>query len=153
MGVLLCGILEKLTNHKVSNVFKILIIIELLFSVKLIGSNVVSDLSGFFALAILPEVYILCYDSVMLNKICDNKIFAFWGDISYDLYLWNFPILLLMHIMVSKGLIDTNFIAKPSFVVIAVVIHMSVATISGCIRRFLKYILGVYTLPIFVEIR
>lgn len=85
--------------------------------------------TNIFAVLVFPEIIILLYDCKWLNKICSTKLFVWLGNISFGIYLWNFPIYIGLHILIRVGIIGPD-VTSTKFLLYVAIIHIVVASIS-----------------------
>lgn len=84
-------------------------------------------------------LFILCfYDIKWINRICQTSIFRFLGAISYDLYVWNFPIYITLHILITTK-IWQPCITSTKFLLFLGLLHLAVAAFSYMLRTFTKH--------------
>lgn len=61
--------------------------------------NYVTDRSLIVSTMLFPQFILLGYSSPVLNKLCDCRIIRKLGEVSFDIYLWNFPVLVFFYIL------------------------------------------------------
>lgn len=88
-----------------------------------------NSLTNYAAFGIFPLLILLCSNLEILNKICSTKFVKYLGNISFGIYLWNFPIYITLHLLITHNIIHVNVISK-KFMLFVLAIHMIVATIS-----------------------
>lgn len=103
-----------------------LIELVLVFNKNVIGLT--GNDTFFYAFLVFPELILLLYNCKGLNKICSNVVFNYLGNISFGIYLWNFPILITIHILLVKG-VSIN-VASYIFIIMLILIHIIVGSIS-----------------------
>lgn len=82
-----------------------------------------------YSLFVFVPLIILIYGFKILNKIFSFKIFKFLGDISYGIYIWNFPILITMHILYTFNIVNYNVFTYKFFILL-ILIHLNVSLLS-----------------------
>lgn len=90
--------------------------------------NYYNNLFIYIYLVFIPLFYLL-YDVKWINKICDTKFCRYLGNISYSIYIWNFPILITITYILKSNWITIN-IQSWKFIFANFVIHIVVATLS-----------------------
>ena len=90
--------------------------------------NYYNNLFIYIYLVFIPLFYLL-YDVKWINKICDTKFFRYLGNISYSIYILNFPILITMTYILKSNWIKIN-IQSWKFVGANFAIHIVIATLS-----------------------
>ena len=91
-------------------------------------SNNYNIIISYIFFMFIPLFYLL-YDVKWINKICDTKFCRYLGNISYSIYIWNFPILITITYILKSNWITIN-IQSWKFVFANFVIHIVVATLS-----------------------
>ena len=76
-----------------------------------------------------PELIVLLYDLKRINRICSSKVVAFLGSISFGMYMWNFPILIMFHILYKVNLISFA-VTSYTFIMINIIVHLMVGSLS-----------------------
>ena len=89
----------------------------------------VGDETFFYSFIFFPALITLLYDTKWLNKICSTKFVKYLGNISYGIYMWNFPILITFHILNVFNIVQMQVLTW-EFIGILFVTHMVVATLS-----------------------
>ena len=75
----------------------------------------------------LPLI-VFFYRNNIVNKVCDNKFFNYLGNISYGIYIWNFPIIISEVLLINLGIIPCP--SKMIFLIVNLIIHIVIATLS-----------------------
>lgn len=96
----------------------------------LILRNYVYDWGMVSTVMLFPGLLLIGYNSKVLNKLCDNRIIKCLGKLSFDLYLWNFPILVVFAFLSRWVEVNTYW-----FVVLLVASHLIVGLISNIIMK------------------
>lgn len=95
----------------------------------------------------------LLYDCKAVNAICSHKVVKYLGNISFGIYMWNFPILITLHILVIIEIIHID-ITSYKFMVVLVLIHIMVASVSyGLVDKKLCGLLNTVYLKIITNER
>ncbi len=81
-----------------------------------------------YSLFFFPLVILFLYDIKIINKIGNTKLFKFLGNISYSIYIWNFPILLSLSYLIKIGILP--YTHTWIFMLISFIIHILIASIS-----------------------
>ncbi len=76
----------------------------------------------------IPLFYLL-YDVKIIEKICSSKIVTFLGNISYSIYVWNFPILIVVSYLIKANILTID-IASFWFFVLLITVHIVVGILS-----------------------
>lgn len=82
-----------------------------------------------YSLFVFAPLIIFLYGFKHLNKLLSFNIFKFLGDISYSIYIWNFPILLTLHLLYVFNLFTYNVYNYKLFILL-LVIHINVGILS-----------------------
>lgn len=91
----------------------------------------------FSALLVFPALLFFLYDCKWLNKICAGPLCKWLGAISFDVYIWNFPIYITLHILTVTG-IFTILPTSLLFLLFVCLLHIVVAGLS----HFLMQLFG-----------
>lgn len=70
--------------------------------------NYIADRSLIASTMLFPQLILLGYSSPALNKLCDCRIIRRLGEVSFDIYLWNFPVLVCFYILYHVGQFSIN---------------------------------------------
>ena len=112
---------------------KVICLLFLLFYVYCFHINRINDVynpSTFtYPLFVFVPFIIFMYGFKNLNKFFSLKIFKFLGNISYGVYVWNFPILLTFYILYCFNVIHYNAYSR-LIMLLLFIIHVIVATLS-----------------------
>lgn len=92
------------------------------------------NIQSYFAFLVFPSVILLGYDCGWINRLCAMKPIAWLGNISYGIYLWDFPVYFTLHLLIVSGKLHIDVLSG-KFLVLSAVIHILVAGIS---YRFLE---------------
>lgn len=104
----------------------------ILTAVPLFLRGLVSDWSSVSTLFIFTGMIIIGYFSKVINWLGQTKLFVLLADISYDLYLWNAPILILILLLHQRIGITVN---TYPFLFALIFIHILVGFVSSIIRK------------------
>lgn len=113
-----------------------LVILAILFLVAF-KSELLSPITTYVALLLFPEIIIVLYDLKLVNNICSNSFFKILGDISFGIYLWNFPILITLHTLIVTNAItpDVNSIL---FIILLLMAHILIAICYDKIAKLIQ---------------
>ena len=135
IGILIGVFFEKFDkmNIKKRRKIKIVLLFELSIFFFLLtrktGNLYVEDNILSYTFLVFPELIILLYDNKILNKICSTKVVDYLGNISFGIYLWNFPVLSTWFILIINKIVKINVLSK-TFFIYNFIIHIVVAIIS-----------------------
>lgn len=138
VGLLLGRAIKNLykLNQKQYLLLKLVIAVELIVAIwirmcpwrDLLSGN----LTGFYTFLIFPEVILLLYRNRVISKLCTAKLFNWCGNISFGIYLWNFPIYLGLHLLIISGCLVVD-VTKFSFFAAVFLMHLIIASVSHCV--------------------
>ncbi len=118
------------TTHKV--MVKIAAAVIILFAVWIARAELwplmFTDVNCFLATLVYPAVAVLCYDFTLFNRLCDTKPIRYLGSISFGIYLWNFPVLCFVFMLIIFGVIPN--ITDWRMVIIVFVLHILAGVLS-----------------------
>lgn len=127
--------------------FRFAVCLELIVAVGIRFSPLRDLLTGsrenFYAFLVFPGIILLCYDCKWLNRLCSTKFVTWLGNISFGMYLWNFPIFLGLHLLKVTGHMPLN-VTSVSFLVLVAALHIMVSGVSyrifdcGIYHRLIK---------------
>ena len=102
-------------------------VLWLLFKHKQI--DILGDKFLYFVLVFWPSLFLFCIVSETTDKILSNKLFLWFGKISYSLFLWHFPIEVFLVIVkhFANYRIDFN---KPEIWEIRLLLSIIMAVVS-----------------------
>ena len=135
IGVSLGVFLKKYDNfsEKGKRIVKKVLLIELILFFYLLtrrnGSMYVGDTILSYSFLVFPELIVFLYDMKILNKICSSKFVQFLGNISFGIYLWNFPILSTFYFLIINKFLNIPVLSI-GFFMINIAAHIIVSTIS-----------------------
>lgn len=134
-----CYINQSFKNRIIYRIILGLLLMMMLYSYK---NNCFDNIFLLFSIGVFPTLVLFLYDFKVVNTLCDTTICKFLGNISFGIYVWNFPILLIIHILITTGCMNIN-VLNPVFFFILFVIHIAVAIGSYYFieNRFLKNII------------
>ncbi len=89
----------------------------------------IKNIANFYAFLVFPSVIFLCYDCHWLNRLCSTGLVRWMGNISFGMYLWNFPIYLGLHMLVVSGHMPLDVTSAPFFILVTV-LHLVIASAS-----------------------
>lgn len=136
LGVLLEDILKYSNQRKIQNFELCVGVVLLLISYFL--RNLVTDWSAVSTVFIFVGMILVGYNSRILNVIGNTKYFKCLGNISFDLYLWNWPLLLVFIYLYMIGVKTNGY----TFLLILILIHLVVAYVSAKIREHIRLVSG-----------
>ncbi len=114
-------------------IIKIICLLFIIFYIHCFNINKIdyfySPVSFSYSLFVFTPLIIFMYDFKKLNKLFSHKIFKFLGNISYGIYVWNFPILITTHILYVFNIIHYNVYSK-LFLLTLLIVHVIVGTLS-----------------------
>ncbi|MBR2712259.1 MAG: acyltransferase [Bacilli bacterium] len=120
-------------SKKKKFILKTICLLFLIFYLYCYHLNILNDfyspISFSYSLFVFTPFIIFMYDFKKINKLFSPKIFKFLGNISYGIYVWNFPILITIHLLIIFGIIHPNVYSKVFFLIL-LVIHIIVAILS-----------------------
>lgn len=80
------------------------------------------------SLIFFPLIIIFLYDIKWINNLGNTKLFKFLGKISFSIYIWNFPIIIILVFMIKIGIL--SYLSDWQFMILNFIIHIFVASIS-----------------------
>ena len=89
----------------------------------------VKNITNFYAFLVFPSLIFLCYDCHWLNRLCSTGLVRWMGNISFGMYLWDFPIYLGLHMLVISGHMPLDVTSAPFFILVTV-LHLAIASAS-----------------------
>lgn len=135
MGILLGFFFKRYDRYSNKNkiILKLIILLELSVFFFLLttknGNMYVQDNSLSYTFLVFPELIIFLYDIKFLNKVCSLKFMRFLGNISFGIYLWNFPILSTLFFLIVNKIINISVLSS-EFFILNIIIHIVISTIS-----------------------
>lgn len=137
VGVLLNRYLEVMPSKKMS-IARILSLVIMLVALAVVVSpykdSMIGEFTSYADFLIFTPMIILLYDCSWINKLCSNKLIKYSGDISFGIYLFNFPILILCYILVKNQIVSVD-ITSIWFVLILTAVHIIVAAVYNVILK------------------
>lgn len=119
-------------NEKI--IFRIFIISSIAVSFTIYQKNsLYFSPASFITFFLFIPLFICLYELKWLNKLCETKTMKLLGDISFDIYLWNFPIYMFLQLFIIKGYI--KLLSVWSFWYFVIALHLIVTLLS---HRFIK---------------
>jgi peptidoglycan/LPS O-acetylase OafA/YrhL len=134
LGFLLKPYDAYLNKNKYKNriIIKSIILVELVVAITLLCIKqkdvFIDNLKPYFLIYIFPSVILLLYDFKYINKFNEFKIVQFITNSSYSIYLFDFPILLLTHIIIYQN--NAEIVLKWYALLIIIIIHIIIGMIS-----------------------
>ena len=135
IGILLAKFFEyfKKLDNKYKIFIKIFLLFELIVSMlimlKINNLLDVYDKMYYYIFFFFPELLLLFYDCNWFNKICSTKFVKLLGDISFGIYLWDYPILITFHILYVTNIFKIQ-LTSWYFIAINIITHFTIAIIS-----------------------
>jgi peptidoglycan/LPS O-acetylase OafA/YrhL len=84
------------------------------------GSKVFGDWPIVYVVLIYPLIVIISLNISILNKIMSIKPLVYLGEISYSVYLWHFPVQILINSIDDTFLLHINFSSRIVFIGIVI---------------------------------
>ncbi len=134
-GILLGFYLQKFNNYEKTKVKKIkfILFLELLLFVYLTTKSTrdlyFKDITICYNFLFFPELIVLLFNFEPLNKLCSSRFVTFLGNISFEVYLWNFPIMITFYILSVTNIINMSFNTL-GFFIIFILTHLIVSIIG-----------------------
>lgn len=94
-----------------------------------VGNKILGNWPLVYTIWFYPLAIILALNIKPIYQLLSIRPLTFLGDISYSVYLWNFPVQIAIHTYQVIFHVNINFISRVTFVSIAL-ITISVATLS-----------------------
>ncbi len=136
IGVLLADVMHywRQLSIKMQVGIRVVLALELLAVIALYFSpwgemTVMASLTNVCAFLVFPEVILLLYNLKGLNKICNTKPIQWLGNLSFGIYLWNFPIYICLHILIVGGLLEID-VTSGVFLFIVAALHIALAGLA-----------------------
>ena len=135
MGVVVAIFIKRYDQYseKSKRTLKKILLLELIIFFYLLtrrnGDMYVDDTILSYTFLVFPELIIFLYDMKILNKICSTEFMKFLGNISFGIYLWNFPIYSTFYYLIINRIIQINILSS-SFLIFNAIVHIFIATIS-----------------------
>ena len=89
----------------------------------------IGNIGHFYTFLVFPCVILLLHDCRWINRLCSSKMVKWLGNISFSMYLWNFPIYLTLHLLLISGWINMD-VTSAWFLVFVALIHIAAASAS-----------------------
>lgn len=136
VGILLFDIVRRISTltGKPKIITLVLLSVELVVACILVAKNVIVRYTVFCSLFIFPVIIILLSNCKWINELCSKNFFKWLGEISFQIYIWNFPILITLHILIVRNVINID-VTAPYFFVLNVVIHLIVACLANLLNK------------------
>jgi hypothetical protein len=92
----------------------------------------VSNVFIFFDFIVYPPLIYILYNFKLLNNFCSTKFIKNLGKISYGIYLWNYPILGGVYLLIKFLKVSNETIIKYYFLIwmIIVILHFILSILS-----------------------
>lgn len=131
IGILLGFLMKKMDDMRTEKryIINCMLVVELFFMGYIFSIGLSGNYHYFFALAIFPELILLLYNCKWVNIVCATKFIRYLGNISFGIYMWNWPIYITFHILIINKILPLD-ISSTKFIVINFVVHVVVATCS-----------------------
>lgn len=130
-------------------ILRVLLVLELALALSIVYSpyekEFISSYQEYFMIYVFPPLLLLLYNVKWISKITDNKYINYLGGMSYSIYLWDFPILLFVHI-IAFNTSDSSYVLQWWNVLIVVLIHLLVGALSYYLveLKLGKYLMGLF---------
>lgn len=92
----------------------------------------------YMAMIAFPFVIFACYRVKWVGRLCQQKWVQWLGNISFSMYLWNFPIYITLHLMIQLFHIPTSWITTWGFILFNTALHILVAGASYQIETVIR---------------
>lgn len=112
------------------------LMLSLFFMKKSIWAMTDAVFTSVTAIVVFPLLLLLFFDVSRINCICDTRLFRFLGAISFDIYLWNFPIFITLHYFIVTGKMHCP-VTSPGFILFLGLLHIIVACLSHLFAQHL----------------
>jgi peptidoglycan/LPS O-acetylase OafA/YrhL len=135
------------TREKIRKPFLIgcfMMLISVTISVSAYGNDLFGNWMLVHTILIFPIILILVLNVGFLRKSLSIKPLAYLGDISYSIYLWHFPVQIVMKTIDDVMSLQMNYSSKKVFLLV-VLITITVSIISyefvekPLLKRFRKF--------------
>nr|WP_314081704.1 acyltransferase [uncultured Leptotrichia sp.] len=95
-------------------------------------STLISNINIFFDFIIYPPLLYILYNFKWLNNFCNTRFIKYLGRISYGIYLWNFPILGGIYLLIRLFKLNNEVIVKYWFLIwiIMIILHFILSILS-----------------------
>lgn len=121
--------LEKAKHCKIQGICILTFLIVAYACICPYNELVVDNLPFTVAVIAFPSLIIGLYDIRWINWICKTKLVTYLGNISFGIYIWNFPIYAGFYLLYQCGVFSFGPSSK-AFILINVVVHFIVAILS-----------------------
>ena len=93
---------------------------------------VITNMFVFFDFIIYPPLLYILYNFKWINNFCNTKFIKYLGKISYGIYLWNFPILGGVYLLIKFFELTNETIVKYYFLIwiTIVILHFILSVLS-----------------------
>ncbi len=113
-------------------------VLMVIFGATIIGNEVL-----LYAIVFWPLLLILFLNNCWIAKILRNPIFQFLGKISYDMFLWHYPLLILFVLIWKSGWFPGLRLYSRMFFIFWIVIVLIIGSISHfCFEEKLRLLLS-----------
>lgn len=131
IGVFIGRVIRDMTEDnqtKIRFVCVGMLAVALLVALSGITMDMFLSLSLFVPVMVYPPLFILLYDVRWLNKLCDSAVIKYLGNISFGIYLWDFPIWCLMFLLYRAGFLGDGSGGLP--VLFSLMLHLLIGIAS-----------------------
>lgn len=98
-----------------------IIFISVISGATLIGHEFLGNWPIVYTIFIYPSMILLILNIKILNNILSLKPFAYLGEVSYSIYLWHFPVQLLVKTLDDVFSLNINFSSRFIFIGIVII--------------------------------
>lgn len=95
-----------------------------------LGTPIVGQLNMFFGTVYFPLLLILVLKVPLMRKFWGNPLFVFLGKISYEIFLYQFPVIITMVLIYRLGIFETFYLYTPEAFALYVISTILIAVIS-----------------------
>lgn len=87
------------------------------------------DITLFYSFIFFPLLILSFYGVKLINDIGNTKLFRFLGNISFGIYIWNYPIMIIEVFLIKSNILNVN-VCEWKFFILNFLAHIICATIS-----------------------
>ena len=132
LGIFFQRIVVTITSRQMI-IFRVIALLELIVALWIrlcpLHEAKMGNFRNFYTFLVFPGIILLFYNCNWINKLCSTKLIKWMGNISFSVYLWNFPIYLGIHLLVISGHVSLD-VTSTLFFILVVAVHLVVASIS-----------------------